>query len=136
MLSSGADLSDASLLGAVWRKYVRFTESPRPARHQPAWRCPARPRGEFIVADLRNASLIGADLRGAVLSGAYLFHADLNGTHLFRADLTDAKGLTQAQLDAACGEDAQLPPGLTLQPCLSEQWRPVVAPTLNPGTTP
>jgi hypothetical protein len=69
-------------------------------------------------ASLMGANLSGANLSGANLSGANLLLADLSGTILIRVDLSDAKNLTQAQLDqAACGTDAILPPGLALQPC-------------------
>jgi uncharacterized protein YjbI with pentapeptide repeats len=49
--------------------------------------------------------------------------ADLAGARLDGADLTDAfltgaMGLTQAQLDQACGDGrTKLPPGLTVAPC-------------------
>jgi Pentapeptide repeats (8 copies) len=49
-------------------------------------------------ADLRNANLSGANLEGTDLSGA-----NLGGTDLSFADLSEAKNLTQTQLDEACG---------------------------------
>jgi hypothetical protein len=95
----------------------------------------------LIGANLTSANLIHADLRGAVLFGANLTRADLAGADLslaflFGANLSGAnlsgahnyefspgKGISppakisQAQLDEACGVDAELPPGLTLKPC-------------------
>jgi uncharacterized protein YjbI with pentapeptide repeats len=77
----------------------------------------------LVVTDMRQAILAGAnlsranlgsaDLRGVDLTGAYMF-----GTILYRTRLTDARGLTQEQLDAACGnETTRLPPGLVARPC-------------------
>jgi hypothetical protein len=68
-------------------------------------------------ADLTAAFLTFADLTDATLSGADLTDAVLMDADLSRAVLIDAKGLTQAQLDKACGTNAKLPPGLTLKPC-------------------
>jgi hypothetical protein len=65
----------------------------------------------FYIADMISADLTGADLSGATLTGA-----DLSGSDLSGSDLTDAT-VEQAQLDKACGSDAQLPPSLTLKPC-------------------
>ena len=49
----------------------------------------------------------------AVLTGARLAGADLSG-----AVLEGAEGLTQRQLDQACGdEETKLPPGLIVAPC-------------------
>lgn len=74
---TGADLSDASLWGA----------------------------------DLTGADLTGADLTDAILWGAVLTDADLSGTDLtnarlssMSASLPDVVGLTQKQLDSACGD--------------------------------
>jgi hypothetical protein len=68
-------------------------------------------------ADLSRATLSGATLSHADLSGADLSHAELTGATLFgatlidadlsHAELTGAKGLTQAQLDQACGENVK-----------------------------
>ena len=43
--------------------------------------------------------------------------ANLRGATLNDADLSGAKSLTQAQLDAACGDKVKLDPGLTIKPC-------------------
>jgi uncharacterized protein YjbI with pentapeptide repeats len=64
-------------------------------------------------ADLRGAYLIGADLSGADLRRADLIGADLRDANLAGADLTDAIFLTQAQLNAALGDqDTKIPEAL------------------------
>jgi len=67
---------------------------------------------------LRGALLDGVDLQGADLAGADLTGASLARAKLFRTDLRKAKGLTQAQLDRACGDaSTRLPPGLVARGC-------------------
>lgn len=69
-------------------------------------------------ADLRDANLEGATLVGAYLGGARMQGAVLNGANLSGAELADAVGLSQAQLNSACGDaTTTLPPGLTLPRC-------------------
>ncbi len=90
-------------------------------------------------ADLRFASLQKADLQGANLQESYLFGANLQEadlrvanlrgadfgdpevspvTNLAGADLRFAMGLTQEQLDPACGDDkTELPEALTIKLC-------------------
>ncbi|MEU7913658.1 pentapeptide repeat-containing protein [Microbispora bryophytorum] len=71
-------------------------------------------KADLRGANLRGAYLIGADLRGADLRGADLIGADLRGADLGGADLTGSVFLTQAQVNAARGDDAtKLPPALT-----------------------
>jgi hypothetical protein len=78
--------------------------------------------------DLRGANLTDANLTRAKLAGANLIRANLSGANLTRtiltgailteADLLGSKGLTQEQLDTACGDHVtKLPPGLTLRKC-------------------
>ena len=67
---------------------------------------------------LRGAVLNGADLQGADLAGADLTGASLVRAKLFRTDLRKAKGLTQAQLDRACGDaSTRVPAGLAVRRC-------------------
>ena len=81
---SGADLSQAKLRGANLRE------------------------ADFFIAELRAANLSGADLRAASLS-----ETDLNGALLDRANLAQVTGLTQDQINEACGDqDTELPEGL------------------------
>ncbi|MEU6409237.1 pentapeptide repeat-containing protein [Microbispora sp. NPDC046933] len=71
-------------------------------------------KADLRGANLRGAYLIGADLRGADLRGADLIGADLRGADLGGADLTGSVFLTQAQVNAARGDDAtKLPTALT-----------------------
>ena len=81
-----------------------------------------------VMMCMSYANFSGATFRGTDLSGANLAHADLDGADLTGAvttitsfkgtDLTRAKGLTQAQLDAACGDaETQVPSGLAVHVC-------------------
>jgi uncharacterized protein YjbI with pentapeptide repeats len=72
-----------------------------------------------IRADLSGAKLIRANLSNADLSNADLSDAILSG-----ANLSNAKGLTPAQLDTACGKDVKLDPGLTIKPCPESPSKP------------
>lgn len=86
---SRADLSVANLFGG------RFTGA------------------SFVGANLRDANMVGAYFGGANLSGA-----DLSGAILSGAEMETARGLTQSQLDAACGDgDTRLPAGLRIPVC-------------------
>jgi uncharacterized protein YjbI with pentapeptide repeats len=68
---------------------------------------------DFSGADLTNASLVGTYLEGARFAGARL-----TGTNLSGAQLARATGLTQRQLDQACGDEATtLPRGLRIRNC-------------------
>ena len=67
-------------------------------------------------ADLTGANLDHADLDRADLDHADLTNANLTTANLNGANLTDAK-ITQSQLNKACGQQATLPSGLTLEPC-------------------
>jgi uncharacterized protein YjbI with pentapeptide repeats len=75
-------------------------------------------------ANLTNAHLFRATLTRATLTDADLTDADLTDADLSRASLSGAtllgaRGLSQAQLDTACGTNVHLPAGLTLvdKPC-------------------
>jgi uncharacterized protein YjbI with pentapeptide repeats len=74
----------------------------------------ARLRGaDLRGADLRGTYLIGAELSGADLRRADLIGADLRDANLTGADLTDAIFVTQAQLNAALGDqNTKIPEGL------------------------
>jgi uncharacterized protein YjbI with pentapeptide repeats len=75
-------------------------------------------RSNFEKADLRDASLRLSNLGHASFVGANLAGADLTRAFTFRTrfvatDLSRVKGLTQVQLDEACGDaKTGLPPGL------------------------
>ncbi|MFP5447133.1 MAG: pentapeptide repeat-containing protein [Alphaproteobacteria bacterium] len=67
----------------------------------------------FAGADLTNASFVGAHLDGASFRGARLSGANFAG-----AEMARAVGLTQAQLNQACGDEAtRLPGGLRIPAC-------------------
>lgn len=67
----------------------------------------------FAGANLTNASFVGAYLEGANFSGA-----NLSGVNFSGAEMGSARGLTQRQLEGACGDEAtQLPSGLRIRYC-------------------
>ena len=74
-------------------------------------------------ADFRGASFRGTELSGANMAGAKMDGADLTGavtsiTSFLGTDLRQVKGLTQKQLDMACGDAKTLvPPGLKVHTC-------------------
>ena len=70
-------------------------------------------RCDLSQADLTNASAVGAYFGSSNLKGA-----KLAGTNVSGADLSVARGLTQKQLDQACGDRAtKLPKGLRIPAC-------------------
>lgn len=65
-------------------------------------------------ADFQYANLSGANFKGAKLQGAQFVHSSPAGVYL----PTAAQGLTQEQLDEACGDSTTiLPPSLSVKPC-------------------
>jgi uncharacterized protein YjbI with pentapeptide repeats len=67
----------------------------------------------FAGADLTNATFVGTYLEGANFSGARLAGANFSGAEMGRA-----VGLSQRQLDQACGDAATVTPrGLRLASC-------------------
>jgi uncharacterized protein YjbI with pentapeptide repeats len=67
----------------------------------------------FAGANMANATFVGAYLQGANLRGAHLEGVNFSG-----AEMDHAIGLTQRQLDAACGDaSTHLPRGLQLKRC-------------------
>ena len=99
-----ADLTTAQLQGATFIG----------ANLEGAWLRGASLQGaDLRSAKLRESRLHGADLRGANLDGAKLEWAILTG-----ANLMGVVGLTQDQLDQACGDDkTQLPDNLFIPLC-------------------
>jgi len=74
--------------------------------------------GDFEDASFRDADLSGANLAHAKLGGADLSGARLTITSIRGADLGHAKGLSQHQLDAACGDaDTKVPSPLRVKIC-------------------
>ncbi|OYW93374.1 MAG: hypothetical protein B7Z13_07515, partial [Caulobacterales bacterium 32-67-6] len=57
-------------------------------------------------------------LRGAIVTGADFRKASLDRTNISGVDLSRARGLTQSQLDDACGDNAtKAPSGLVIRAC-------------------
>ena len=68
---------------------------------------------DFSGADMTNASFVGAYLGGARFRGARLSGVNFSG-----AEMDKSSGLTQSQLNAACGDEkTTLPRGLRLPAC-------------------
>ena len=68
---------------------------------------------DFAGANLTNASFVGTYLQGANFAGA-----NLTGTNFSGAEMERARGLTQARLDKACGDEStRLPRGLRIRYC-------------------
>ena len=86
-------------------------------------------RANLQGADLFGANLREADLDGANLQGADLDRANLQGADLYEAKLQGAElrygeGLTQEELDGACGDEkTELPSGMSIKPCPQEKKR-------------
>jgi uncharacterized protein YjbI with pentapeptide repeats len=73
---------------------------------------------DFTGVSFRGTELSGANLAGAKLNGADLTGAKTSITSFLGTDLTHVRGLTQAQLDVACGDaTTKLPPGLHVHTC-------------------
>lgn len=86
---AGADLRDADASAAVFSS------------------------ASFAGADLSNANFVGSYLQGANFRGAKLAGAVFSG-----AEMDRAVGLTQAQLNQACGDlSTRLPRGLRIPQC-------------------
>lgn len=86
---SGADLRDVEAYGGVFSS------------------------ASFTGADMTNASFVGTHLDGANFRGARLSGVNFSG-----AEMVGAIGLTQAQLNQACGDAAtRLPGSLRIPPC-------------------
>ena len=69
-------------------------------------------------ADLTDVNFDHATLVGAYLGGARMSGVVLTGANLSGAELDQATGLTQAQLNGACGDSSTaLPSGMTVPRC-------------------
>src|ERR1700712_2707845 len=72
----------------------------------------------FTGVSFRGTELSAANLAGAKMDGADLTGARTSITSFLGTDLRQVKGLTQQQLDVACGDArTRLPPGLVIHPC-------------------
>jgi hypothetical protein len=105
---SGAHLSDADLSVAVLA-YAHLSGADLMGAHLQ--------NANLFSADLGGADLGGADLGYADLRGADLSGADLGSADLSSANLSHAEGVSQDQINAACGDnDTKLPEALTRPP--------------------
>lgn len=79
---------------------------------------------DLTRAELQGARLFDAKLQGATLNHANLTKADLRGTNFSGANLGKTSGLTEDQLDEACGDEKTKPPdhmiGYKMKPCPEE----------------
>jgi uncharacterized protein YjbI with pentapeptide repeats len=74
--------------------------------------------GRFDGANFRDADLQGSVLTGGTYADADFKGAKLSGASIAGADLSRTRGLTQSQLDGACGDGGTKPPArLTITPC-------------------
>lgn len=74
--------------------------------------------GRFSHANFSDVNLAGATLVGGYYGGARFGGAVLTRANLSGSDLSLASGLTQAQLNTACGDaTTALPSGLTVPAC-------------------
>jgi uncharacterized protein YjbI with pentapeptide repeats len=72
----------------------------------------------FTGVSFRKTELSGANMAGAKMDGADLTGAKTSITSFLGTDLRGVKGLTQAQMDVACGDAAtRLPAGLHVHIC-------------------
>ena len=87
------------------------------------------PRATLEQATLKGANLTGSDLARTIFAKAKVEGAKFTNARMFRArlegiDLSSAQGLTQPQLDSACGDSlTKLPAGLKpgpAWPCAQE----------------
>lgn len=71
---------------------------------------------DFSDVNFEDAVLVGGSFNGAKFNNANLAKANFSGS-----DLSTATGLTQTQLNAACGDaETRLPMGLSLPTCKSD----------------
>lgn len=75
---------------------------------------------ELKGANLRGALFIAANLQGSDLSGADVIGADMRDTSIKGADLSQSLFLTQAQINAALGDDTTTLPNYLVRP---SRWR-------------
>lgn len=76
-------------------------------------------RADFSDVDFQDAVLVGGWFGHSKFDGARLQDANISGS-----DLSTATGLTQSQLDAACGDsDTRLPPGMSVPACATDDLK-------------
>ncbi len=76
------------------------------------------PRAQFDNATLRQVDARGTNFRGASFVRADVTSVNFERANIGGADLRQAEGLTQAQLDGACGDGrTRLPQGMRVRRC-------------------
>lgn len=131
----GADLSSADLRNTNLRKAFLSGGTLTKAQIDKSCLRDAMLVDTYLVgADLANSALNGADLSNADLTDADLYQVNFSGAILTRATLTNAdvtgadfsqaKGLTQPQLDSACAELDQPPFDLPKANGIQLKWNP------------
>jgi len=109
-----ADMTRGQFTGSVFNESKLFSASAEDADFT---------RSQFINTRADHIDLEGANLTDAVMHGtkfgnAVFSRTNLTGTDLSGADLRNVTGLTQAQLDTACGSyKTRLPVGLSIAYC-------------------
>lgn len=74
---------------------------------------------DFSGANFSNAWLNWTWFAGAKLDGANFAGAKMPGAQLYNTDMSKAVGLTQDQIDKACGDaSTKMPPGLRVPACV------------------
>lgn len=113
-----AKLRSADALGAIFVR-AKFTKA-------------KLDHGDFTGADFTEARFIYTKFGDAVVENANFSGADLSG-----ADMIDITGLTQSQLDAACGSlETQLPEGFSMHVCPEEVEMQVEVAVITPMPSP
>ena len=76
----------------------------------------------LLERDAGDANLEGTTFVGAYLGGARMNGAVVTGANFSGAELDSAIGITQAQLNTACGDaTTTLPAGMTIPICGNNQ---------------
>ena len=119
----GADLLYANLRGAYFVYANLQGADLENANLQEADLSDANLQGANLEnANLQEANFGGANLQGANLIGANLQGANLGSANLQGAYLIQTEGLTQEQLDLACGDGKTgLPPDMSVKPCPQQE---------------
>ena len=90
-------------------------------------------QGHFERANFKSANLIGANLAAAALAGADFTGANLAHANIASTDLSQTRGLTQAQIDEACGgPSTRLPAGLVAKTCRPGAGNVIVLHSITP----
>jgi uncharacterized protein YjbI with pentapeptide repeats len=75
-------------------------------------------RANASGSEFAEANFSGADLRGVRFALADVTSANFSGANIAGADLETAEGLTQRQLNAACGDyTTRVPRGMRVREC-------------------